>query len=87
MNRLDRIRALLSTLQPAQIELIDDSHNHAGHVGARNGGRHYRIKIVSAQFADKSTVARHRMIYSALGDMMKYEIHALHIQACTPDDV
>ena len=87
MSRLDRIRTLLTALQPMQVELTDDSHRHAGHAGARNGGGHYHLKIVSAQFADKSTVARHRMIYSALGDMMKNEVHALHITACTPDEI
>ena len=86
MNRMNRIRNLLSALQPVRIELVDDSHKHAGHAGARAGGGHYRLTIVSAQFVGKPTVARHRMIYSALGEMMKHEIHALHITACTPDE-
>jgi BolA family transcriptional regulator, general stress-responsive regulator len=85
MNRLEKIRTLLSVLQPEQIELIDDSHKHAGHAGARDGGGHYQLKIVSAQFVGKSTLARHRMIYSALGEMMKHDIHALNITADTPD--
>lgn len=85
MNRLEKIRTLLSVLQPEQIELIDDSHKHAGHAGARDGGGHYQLKIVSAQFVGESTVARHRMIYSALGEMMKHDIHALNITANTPD--
>lgn len=87
MNRPDKIHTLLAALQPAQIELIDDSHKHAGHVGARGGGRHYRLKIVSAQFVGKPTMARHRMVYSALKEMLKHEIHALHITACTPDEI
>ena len=86
MTRMDKIRSLLVVLQPEQIEIVDDSHLHAGHAGAREGGGHYRLKIVSGEFAGKSTVARHRMIYSALGDMMKHEIHALNITACTPDN-
>jgi len=86
MNRLEQIQARLAVLQPVQVELADDSHLHAGHAGARNGGGHYRLQIVSAQFAGKPTVARHRMIYSALGEMMKHEIHALNITACTPDN-
>jgi len=86
MNRMEQIHARLAVLQPVQVELADDSHLHAGHVGARNGGGHYRLQIVSAQFAGKPTVARHRMIYSALGEMMKHEIHALNITACTPDN-
>ena len=86
MNRMEQIHARLAVLQPVQVELADDSHLHAGHAGARDGGGHYRLQIVSAQFAGKPTVARHRMIYSALGEMMKHEIHALNITACTPDN-
>lgn len=86
MNRLNKIRSLLAVLQPEQLEITDDSHLHAGHVGARDGGGHYRLKIVSAQFIGRSTLARHRMIYSAIGEMMKHEIHALNITACTPDN-
>jgi len=86
MNRMDKIRSLLVALQPTQLEIDDDSHLHAGHAGVRDGGGHYRLKIASAQFIGKPTVARHRMIYSALGDMMKHEIHALNIIASTPDD-
>ena len=80
------MRSLLAALQPTQLEIDDDSHLHAGHAGTRDGGGHYRIKITSAQFAGKPTLARHRMIYSALGEMMKHEIHALNITACTPDN-
>lgn len=86
MNRLEQIRERLAVLHPLQIELADDSHLHAGHAGVRDGGGHYRLRIVSAQFIGKSTVARHRMIYSALGEMMKQGIHALNITACTPEN-
>lgn len=86
MNRMDRMRSLLAALQPTQVELVDDSHLHAGHAGARDGGGHYRLTIVSARFGGLSTVARHRMIYSTLGEMMKHEIHALNISACTPEE-
>ena len=67
------------------LEIIDESHKHAGHAGARDGGGHYVLNIVSAQFAGNNTVARHRMIYSALGELMKREIHALTIQAHAPE--
>lgn len=87
MSRLDQMRTLLATLQPVQLEIIDDSHKHAGHEGARSGGGHYNLHIVSAQFAGKATLARHRMIYSALGDMMKHDIHALNIMAYTPQEL
>ena len=86
-NRMDRMRSLLAALQPTQIELIDDSHLHAGHAGARSGGGHYRLIIASAQFRGLNTVARHRMIYSVLGEMMKHDIHALNITASTPEEL
>lgn len=85
-DRIEQMTAKLSALQPVKVEIIDDSHKHAGHAGARDGGGHYRLNIVSAQFAGKPTVARHRMIYSALGEMMKQDIHALNITASTPEE-
>ena len=86
MNRIEQIRSRLAVLQPLHIEIADDSHLHAGHAGAHAGGGHYRLTIVSAQFIGKPTVARHRMIYSALDEMMKHEIHALNITARTPEN-
>lgn len=86
-SRETRIRACLAQLDPLHVEIIDESHKHAGHAGAREGGGHYVLHIVSARFAGNNTVARHRMIYSALGDMMKREIHALTIQASAPDEI
>ncbi len=82
-----QIRSRLAPHEPEQNEIIDESHKHAGHAGARDGGGHFVLRIVSAQFAGKNTVARHRMIYSALGELMKREIHALTIQANTPDEI
>lgn len=88
MSRIDQMRTLLAALHPTQMEITDDSHKHAGHAGARAGGGHYRLDIVSAQFVGKNTLARQRMVYSALGEMMKHnEIHALIIQAYTPEEV
>ncbi len=84
-GRMEKMRSLLTVLHPTQIEITDDSHKHAGHAGARDGGGHYVLKIASAQFVGQPTLARHRMIYSALGEMMKHEIHALNITARTPD--
>ena len=80
------IERRLVPLTPVSIELVDDSALHAGHAGARSGGGHYRLTIVSPAFAGKNTVARHRMIYDALGDMMRRDIHALAIQARTPEE-
>lgn len=78
---IDRIKSRLAVLDPEYIEIQDDSALHAGHAGARSGGGHFRLSIVAAVFESKSTVARHRMIYDALGDLMKTEIHALAIRA------
>ena len=86
MNRIQKMHERLAALQPTQIDIKDDSHLHVGHVGARDGGGHYQLHIVSAQFAGKPTLTRHRMIYSALGDMMKQDIHALNISAFTPEE-
>lgn len=77
---------LVDAFQPELIEIHDDSALHAGHAGAREGGGHYRLRIVSSAFAGKGTVARHRMIYQALGDMMKKDIHALAIKANTAEE-
>ena len=85
--RIAAMQTRLAALQPVSLEIIDESHKHAGHAGARDGGGHYVLNIVSAQFVGKNTVARHRMIYSALGDLMKREIHALTLQARAPDEI
>lgn len=80
------IRERLAALAPLSLELIDDSHLHAGHAGARSGGRHYRLAIVSEQFSGRRTMERHRIIYAALGDLMQRDIHALSIAARAPDE-
>ena len=87
MSVMDTIRERLAALAPTSLELIDDSHLHAGHAGARSGGGHFRLSIVSECFRGKNTVARHRIVYDALGEMMRKEIHALAIQAETPEDL
>ncbi|MDX8384933.1 MAG: BolA family protein [Gallionella sp.] len=84
-GRIARMTALLDVLKPLSVDIIDDSHLHAGHVGARDGGGHYRLNIVSAEFAGKTTIAKHRMIYSVLAEMMKHDIHALNISAHVPE--
>lgn len=88
MNEFQKeMHARLAVLNPTILEIVDESRKHAGHAGARDGGGHYVLHIVSAQFAGNNTVARHRMIYSALGELMKRKIHALTIQAHTPDEI
>lgn len=81
------IRRRLGALAPARLELVDESAKHAGHAGAKPGGNtHWRLTIVSAAFAGKPTVARHRMVYEALGDLMQDPIHALAITARAPGE-
>lgn len=87
MNRIEAMQARLGTLEPISLQITDESHKHAGHAGARDGGGHYVLHIVSAQFTGKNTVARHRMVYSTLGEMMKREIHALTIEAYAPGEI
>jgi len=86
-TRVDMIREKLTTaLTPTRLEIQDDSAKHAGHEGARGGGGHFNVQIVSAEFSGKSLVERHRIVYGALGDAMQSEIHALSIQAKTPEE-
>jgi BolA family transcriptional regulator, general stress-responsive regulator len=80
---VERMREKLAALSPTQLDITDDSASHAGHAGAKSGGGHFFLTIVSEQFVGKLTLARHRMIYDALGDMMQREIHALSIKAYT----
>jgi BolA protein len=82
---IDTMRSRLSLLAPESLDIIDESAAHAGHEGAKNGG-HYRLRIVSAQFAGKGTVARHQAVYGALGDLMRERIHALSMVTQTPDE-
>ena len=87
MSRIDRIRAALQeALLPTALEVVDDSHKHAGHEGARDGRGHFTVRIVSPVFAGKAPLARHRAVYAALGEMMQTDIHALAIEARTPDE-
>ena len=86
-NRIDTLRARLTeALHPTEIEIIDESARHAGHAGAASGGGHYILHIVSDAFTDKNLIQRHRLVYDAVGDMVQSEIHALSIQARSPDE-
>ena len=86
MSVIETMRERLAALDPVAIEIADDSAKHAGHAGARSGGGHYRLAIVSPRFAGCRTMERHRLVYDALGPLMKQEIHALSIIAKTPDE-
>lgn len=77
---------LNEALKPELIEIIDNSAAHASHAGAQSGGGHYNVTIIADIFTGKSLVQRHQLIYQALGDMMKQEIHALGINALTPTE-
>ncbi len=79
------IRRRLEPLDPSSLHLENESAQHAGHAGAKEGG-HFRLTIVSSQFDGLNAVARHRMIYQSLGDLMQKGIHALAISAFTPDE-
>ena len=80
------MREKLSSLRPITLDLQDESGQHAGHAGARpSGGSHWQLTIVSEAFRGKPPVARHRMVYEALGDLMKRDIHALKIEASAPE--
>ncbi len=87
-QRIEMIRERINRqLNPDKLEIIDESARHAGHAGARSGGGHFNVICVSSDFTDKNLITRHRMIYDSLGDMMDTEIHALSIQAYSPDEV
>jgi BolA protein len=84
-DRAEAIRAALQqALSPLSLQVIDESHKHVGHAGARDGRSHFAVAIVSEAFAGKAPLARHRQVYAALGDLMQTDIHALSIQARTP---
>lgn len=88
LQRVAIIRERLTVaLSPVLLDIIDDSHKHAGHAGARAGGGHFIVKIVSAAFTGQGLLQRHRLVYEALGDAMHKEIHALSIQAYTPQEM
>jgi len=82
------IRQRLSAhLDPESIEIEDQSHLHAGHEGAASGGGHFEVVVVTQDFSGLNMLARHRLVYDALGEAMHNEIHALSIKAYTPDEL
>ena len=82
----DRIRARLQVLAPLELNLIDDSAQHAGHAGASSGGGHYRLHLKSAAFEGRTRIARHRLVYDSLGDLMQREVHALTMTLLAPGE-
>ena len=81
---VERLRASLQALQPLALQIDDESAKHAAHEGAKSGGGHYRLRLVSEQFAGLSRLARHRLVYDSLGQMMQREVHALSLVLQTP---
>jgi BolA family transcriptional regulator, general stress-responsive regulator len=87
MNTVDEMRRRLATLAPESLEIFDESGKHIGHEGAKDGGGHYQLLLVTARFRGMALPARHRMVYDALGPMMQQSIHALSIKAYAPEEI
>lgn len=86
-ERVEMIRERLTNcLQPTELDIVDESARHAGHAGAASGGGHFIVTIVASAFQDKTLIQRHRLVYDAVDDIMHREIHALSIQAKTPEE-
>lgn len=85
--RIEAIRSRLQTaLQTEDVDVIDDSHLHVGHPGAREGKGHFRVRVVSEAFRGMRPVQRHQLVYRSLGALMQTDIHALGVTALTPDE-
>ena len=86
-ERVNAIRRQLEELlAPVQLDIEDESDLHAGHPGARDGRGHFRVRIVSEKFTGQPPLKRHRLVYQALAELLKTDIHALSIEALTPDE-
>ncbi|QQP98781.1 BolA family protein [Lysobacter enzymogenes] len=86
-QRAEAIRAaIVAALAPVSLEIEDESHRHAGHAGAQDGRGHFRVAVISQAFAGMLPLARHRAVYSAVGELMTTDIHALAINAKTPQE-
>lgn len=77
---------LVQAFSPERLDILNESHKHAGHTGNVTGGGHFQVTIVSAAFEGKRLIERHRMVYEAVGNAMQNEIHALGIKALTPEE-
>ncbi len=84
---IERMTRLLQVLSPQLLHIDDDSALHAGHEGAKSGGGHYRLSLVSARFHGLSRVARHRLVYDALADLMRRDVHALTMTLLAPEEL
>lgn len=86
MDLASIIHERLAVLEPEHLELLDESGRHVGHEGAKDGGSHFRLTIVSRRFSGLGSIARHRLVYEALGALVPGKIHALAITARTPEE-
>ena len=88
-DRVEKITALMThSLSPEKLEIVDDSQAHAGHAGAREGkGGHFYVTIVADVFSGKTPLQRHQLVYKAVEELMKTDIHALSIKAYCPDEL
>jgi len=84
-DRIAAIRSRIETaLSPVSLEVIDESHKHVGHEGARDGRGHFAVRVVAEAFSDLRPLQRHKLVYDAVGDLMQTDIHALSIEATSP---
>ena len=87
-TRIEKIRlAIGASLKPSSVDIIDQSYRHVGHAGARDGRGHFDVRVVSELFKGKLPLARHRLVFAAVGNLMETDIHALSIKALSPDEV
>lgn len=85
IDREERLRRkLVAQFSPVELTITDESHLHAGHAGAADGHGHFRVRIIAEAFRGMAPVARHRLVYAALDDMLREDIHALAIEASPP---
>jgi BolA protein len=83
-ERLAAIRErIAAVLAPSALEVVDESHLHKGHAGARDGRGHFRVRIIAERFAGLRPLERHRLVYAAVGSLMQTDIHALSVTALT----
>ena len=86
MTLVEEITSRLQSLAPSTLQIEDESAMHAGHAG-NTGGGHFKLKITSSHFSEKSQIMRHRIIYQALAELIPSKIHALSIHALAPDEI
>jgi BolA protein len=87
VRKAEITRRLTEAFEPETLGVEDESYLHAGHEGASDGRSHFRVLIISDEFAEKTLIERHRMVYRVLDEMMRLDIHALAIDAWAPEEL